>query len=100
VRRLIVAMSRARLGLYVFCRRSIFENRYELGPTFNELLERSDKLQLKINENVAPQIESDVYAIADVTHIGKYVYQMMQEQLAFAKEQKAKMETAEAEETV
>ncbi|CAB4411822.1 unnamed protein product [Rhizophagus irregularis] len=47
VRRLIVAMSRARLGLYVFCRRSIFENCYELAPTFNKLLERPDKLQLK-----------------------------------------------------
>ena len=43
-------MSRARLGLYVFCRRSIFENCYELAPTFNKLLERPDKLQLKINE--------------------------------------------------
>ncbi|CAG8678431.1 9133_t:CDS:10, partial [Funneliformis caledonium] len=102
VRRLIVAMSRARLGLYVFCRRSIFENCYELAPTFNKLLERSDKLQLKINEmwpsNRKFDDYSDVYAIADVTHIGKYVYQMMQEQLAFAKEQKAKMEAAEAEE--
>ena len=26
VRRLVVAMSRARLGLYVFCRKSLFEN--------------------------------------------------------------------------
>ena len=30
VRRLVVAMSRARLGLYVFCRRSLFEQCYEL----------------------------------------------------------------------
>merc|ERR1712086_253139 len=30
VRRLVVAVSRARLGLYIFCRKSLFENRYEL----------------------------------------------------------------------
>src|SRR5689334_7066959 len=29
VRRLVVAMSRARLGLYVFCRKALFENCYE-----------------------------------------------------------------------
>ena len=38
VRRLVVAMSRARLGLYVFCRRSLFEQCYELQPTFWLLL--------------------------------------------------------------
>ncbi|KAL4197499.1 hypothetical protein AMTRI_Chr04g251460 [Amborella trichopoda] len=35
VRRLVVAMSRARLGQYVFCRRSLFEQCYELQPTFH-----------------------------------------------------------------
>ncbi len=34
VRRLVVAMSRARLGLYVFGRASVFANCYELQPTF------------------------------------------------------------------
>jgi intron-binding protein aquarius len=46
VRRLVVAMSRARLGLYIFCRRRLFENCYELTPTFSKLLERPDKLVL------------------------------------------------------
>ncbi|KAK3147071.1 hypothetical protein QOZ80_3BG0277710 [Eleusine coracana subsp. coracana] len=50
VRRLIVAMSRARLGLYVFCRRSLFEQCYELQPTFQILLERADKLALNLEE--------------------------------------------------
>ncbi|KAM1811895.1 hypothetical protein ACFX12_028479 [Malus domestica] len=50
VRRLIVAMSRARLGLYVFCRRSLFEQCYELQPTFQRLLQRPDHLSLNLNE--------------------------------------------------
>ncbi|KAL3814759.1 hypothetical protein ACJIZ3_016027 [Penstemon smallii] len=50
VRRLVVAMSRARLGLYVFCRRSLFEQCYELQPTFQLLLQRPDHLALNLNE--------------------------------------------------
>lgn len=34
VRRLVVAMSRARLGLYVFGRASLFRNCFELQPVF------------------------------------------------------------------
>lgn len=50
VRRLVVAMSRARLGLYIFCRRSLFEQCYELQPTFQLLLQRPDKLGLNLDE--------------------------------------------------
>ncbi|KAH7528063.1 hypothetical protein FEM48_Zijuj05G0031900 [Ziziphus jujuba var. spinosa] len=50
VRRLVVAMSRARLGLYVFCRRSLFEQCYELQPTFQLLLQRPDRLGVTLNE--------------------------------------------------
>ncbi|ERM94180.1 intron-binding protein aquarius [Amborella trichopoda] len=50
VRRLVVAMSRARLGLYVFCRRSLFEQCYELQPTFQRLLQRPDQLALNMDE--------------------------------------------------
>ena len=38
VRRLIVAMSRARLGLYVFARVSLFQNCFELRPAFSQVL--------------------------------------------------------------
>lgn len=38
VRRLVVAMSRARLGLYIFGRASIFAQCYELQPTFKYAL--------------------------------------------------------------
>lgn len=54
VRRLVVAMSRARLGLYVFCRRALFEQCYELQPTFQQLLQRPDKLALVLDENSHP----------------------------------------------
>ena len=40
VRRLVVAMSRARLGLYVFARVSLFKNCFELQPAFNILMKR------------------------------------------------------------
>ncbi|KAL8542173.1 hypothetical protein ACS0TY_003147 [Phlomoides rotata] len=53
VRRLVVAMSRARLGLYVFCRRSLFEQCYELQPTFQLLLQRPDHLALNLHETTS-----------------------------------------------
>ncbi|CBI17729.3 unnamed protein product, partial [Vitis vinifera] len=53
VRRLVVAMSRARLGLYVFCRRFLFEQCYELQPTFQLLLQRPDHLALNLNETTS-----------------------------------------------
>lgn len=37
VRRLVVAMSRARLGMYVFARATLFRNCYELTPAFNQV---------------------------------------------------------------
>lgn len=46
VRRLVVAMSRARFGLYVFGRRALFEPSVELRPTFSQLLALPDKLTL------------------------------------------------------
>lgn len=40
VRRLVVALSRARLGLYIFGRQDLFANCYELAPAFGRLLQR------------------------------------------------------------
>jgi len=51
VRRLVVATSRSRLGLYVFGRRELFENCYELAPTFKQLLARPDKLAIVPTES-------------------------------------------------
>src|SRR3954453_10250925 len=50
VRRLTVALSRARLGLYILGRRNVFETCYELRPAFDLLLQRPDKLALSTGE--------------------------------------------------
>ncbi|CAG0881256.1 unnamed protein product [Darwinula stevensoni] len=46
VRRLIVALSRARLGLYIFARVELFSNCFELMPAFNILLKHPTTLHL------------------------------------------------------
>ncbi|XP_046401770.1 RNA helicase aquarius isoform X1 [Ischnura elegans] len=51
VRRLVVAMSRARLGLYVFARVSLFENCFELTPAFGQLTARPQQLYLAPHES-------------------------------------------------
>lgn len=50
VRRLIVAMSRARLGLYVFCRVSLFKQCHEIKPVLDVLFDRPTKLELYPSE--------------------------------------------------
>ncbi len=46
VRRLVVATSRARLGLYVFGRRELFANCYELRPAMEQMTARPGQLLL------------------------------------------------------
>ncbi|GKV09176.1 hypothetical protein SLEP1_g20718 [Rubroshorea leprosula] len=80
VRRLVVAMSRARLGLYIFCRRSLFEQCYELQPTFQLLLQRPDHLALNLNENssVTERHVDDFgnpYHVSGVEEMGSIVFQ-------------------------
>ncbi|CAF1146934.1 unnamed protein product [Adineta steineri] len=50
VRRLVVAMSRARLGLFIFGRVNLFESCFELTPAFNILTKRPSKLYILPNE--------------------------------------------------
>lgn len=50
VRRLVVAMSRARLGLYVFGRLPLFANCYELQPTMAHFMQRPTQLALHPTE--------------------------------------------------
>ncbi|KAF9580691.1 hypothetical protein BGW38_002564, partial [Lunasporangiospora selenospora] len=50
VRRLIVALSRARLGLYIFGRLKLFQNCHELEPAFKKLIKRPTKLMLRTGE--------------------------------------------------
>lgn len=82
VRRLVVAMSRARLGLYVFGRRDLFKDCYELTPTFSKLLQRPTTLQLVKGETYgAVERQADdhrtgqpeAFEVADVIHMGQIV---------------------------
>ncbi|XP_036398844.1 RNA helicase aquarius [Megalops cyprinoides] len=54
VRRLVVAMSRARLGLYIFARVSLFQNCFELTPAFNQLTARPLQLHIRPQEYYTP----------------------------------------------
>lgn len=58
IRRLTVAMSRARLGLYVFARAGLFSACYELQKTFQMLMERPMNLSL-IPEEEYSKLNSD-----------------------------------------
>lgn len=86
VRRLVVAMSRGRLGLYVFCRQDLFSAYSELAPTFNRFKGRGNKLELCVGESFPslrnaedPIPEASVHVVEDVTAMGILVYQMVQE---------------------
>eukprot|EP00271_Cylindrocystis_brebissonii_P006901 TRINITY_DN197_c0_g1_i1.p1 TRINITY_DN197_c0_g1~~TRINITY_DN197_c0_g1_i1.p1 ORF type:complete len:1299 (+),score=219.01 TRINITY_DN197_c0_g1_i1:142-3897(+) len=70
VRRLVVAMSRARLGLYVFCRRGLFEQCFELQPTFQQLLQKPDRLSLVLGEEATPTLREERAAVGKVQLVG------------------------------
>ncbi|KAJ1491999.1 hypothetical protein T484DRAFT_1772819 [Baffinella frigidus] len=52
VRRLVVALSRSRLGCYVFGRKALFENCIELAPSFNIMAKTGDKMVLALGEKL------------------------------------------------
>lgn len=84
VRRMTVAMSRARLGLYILGRREVFEACTELRPAFDILLQRPDKLMLVTGElHPTERVSSDDHAAMEgevamesVEHLGQYVFEM------------------------
>ncbi|TAQ86777.1 hypothetical protein B7494_g4893 [Chlorociboria aeruginascens] len=86
IRRLTVALSRARLGLYVLGRREVFESCFELRQAFDLLLERPDKLRIVTGELFPSQRILKEEEGADdvpgetqmegVEHLGQYVYEM------------------------
>ncbi|KAI9373951.1 P-loop containing nucleoside triphosphate hydrolase protein [Aspergillus egyptiacus] len=82
VRRLTVALSRARLGLYILGRREVFESCYELKPAFDLLLQRPDKLMLAPGEMfpTTRSIDDEVEGtpMEGVEHLGQYVFEMTQ----------------------
>jgi intron-binding protein aquarius len=80
LRRLTVALSRARLGLYVFGRREVFESSLELRQAFEGLLARENTLQLVTGEMFPATrgVEEEVEAteMQGVEHLGQYVFEM------------------------
>lgn len=91
VRRLVVAMSRARLGLYIFARVSLFKNCFELAPSFKILMKRPLALYLaptesypcSRKENSKPDCEP--FIVYDMPQMAKFVYDFYQQKLDFAK---------------
>ncbi|CAG10389.1 unnamed protein product [Tetraodon nigroviridis] len=65
VRRLVVAMSRARLGLYIFARVSLFQNCFELTPAFNQLTARPLQLHIRPHEYFGQEKPRDTAAQPD-----------------------------------
>jgi intron-binding protein aquarius len=79
-----VALSRARLGLYILGRREVFQACYELRQAFELLLQRPDRLML-VTDELWPSkrslsdgdgaVEGEV-EMEGVEHLGTYVEQM------------------------
>nr|XP_060615841.1 RNA helicase aquarius isoform X2 [Anolis sagrei ordinatus] len=82
VRRLVVAMSRARLGLYIFARVSLFQNCFELTPAFSQLTARPLQLHI-IPTEYFPTIRQNgehpshqVHIIKNMPQMANFVYNM------------------------
>ncbi|KAE8373213.1 P-loop containing nucleoside triphosphate hydrolase protein [Aspergillus bertholletiae] len=98
VRRLTVALSRARLGLYILGRREVFESCYELKPAFDLLFQRPDKLMLAASEMFPTTrlLDDEVQGtpMEGVEHLGQYVFEMTQAKLKDMGEQDIVVEDA------
>ena len=87
IRRLTVALSRARLGLYILGRREVFESCFELRQAFEILFQRPDKLTLMTGEmwpskrlladekKKRKALEGE-FVMEGVEHLGQYVFEM------------------------
>eukprot|EP00941_MAST-03F_sp_MAST-3F-sp1_P002237 g2237.t1 len=84
VRRLIVATSRARFGLYIFGRHQIFSSCIELQPAFQILNKKPIQLQLvknefyNRNERKCEDVPSneEIFSVENVTQMGLIVQEM------------------------
>lgn len=85
-RRLTVALSRARLGLYILGRQEVFEACLELASAFKVLLQWPTTLMVVPGEMFpttrASDAEVDATPITGVEHLGQYVYEMTQAKIA------------------
>ena len=83
VRRMVVGVSRARLGLYMFCNTELFGKCEELKEIFSLLLKRPVKLQLVENEYKESERETDEevksFEVMDSNHMSQIVYYYYEE---------------------
>ncbi|KAI0841645.1 P-loop containing nucleoside triphosphate hydrolase protein [Hypoxylon sp. FL0890] len=109
IRRLTVALSRARLGLYILGRREVFEACYELRPAFELLLQRPDKLALVTGEMwPSERIQAEEEGITvpgeavmeGVEHLGQFVYEMTTTKIKQLREERGLPETVDPVEHV
>ena len=82
IRRLTVALSRARLGLYILGRKEVFESCFELKEAFERLLSRPTSLMVVPGETFPATrgVDDEVEAteMTGLEHLGQYVYEMTQ----------------------
>ncbi|KFW71326.1 Intron-binding protein aquarius, partial [Pygoscelis adeliae] len=82
VRRLVVAMSRARLGLYIFARVSLFQNCFELTPAFSQLTARPLHLHIVPTERFPTARQNgerpshQIHVIKNMPQMANFVYNM------------------------
>jgi intron-binding protein aquarius len=78
IKRLIVSISRARLGLYIVGRKSIFENCYELSSVFNILLKNKTNLAIVMNESYdqknSERGKNEVVEFKNLEHFGFFYF--------------------------
>ncbi|XP_058118487.1 RNA helicase aquarius [Anopheles ziemanni] len=101
VRRLVVAMSRARLGLYIFGRVALFKNCVELQPAFRLLMNRPLQLQLYAKETYpcerrlsgaeATKSDEEPETIKDMTEMAQFVYQFYMRKVNVIRDEMEKM---------
>jgi len=82
IRRMTVAFSRARLGLYVLGRKEVFEGCPELAESWKRLVVgRGEKLELVTGEMYGDTLRKErgevaVTVMEGVEHLGQYVFEM------------------------
>jgi len=87
IRRLVVAVSRARLGLYIFCRQELFGRCHELKNTMHQFNNKSTKLNLILGEKYPCERKTDdesdrkesIFEVQDVSVLGTLVHNMQED---------------------
>eukprot|EP00803_Ostreobium_quekettii_P001943 evm.model.scf_2381.2 EVM.evm.TU.scf_2381.2 scf_2381:10191-21993(-) len=108
VRRLVVATSRSRLGLYIFGRASLFSNCYELQPAFKQLMARPTALGLvkgesygvcsrRLGDPVAVDVMSGVDQMGALVDEMSWEWQTRQSQAVHAAQMQIQSERREGE---